>query len=79
MRIPTQINLNIIIKFQFLKQKMFYYKLNLIQPNFTWYGSKICKKIFKKPPMVKKYKVKKISFMESRTLFFSHKNIIILI
>ena len=25
------------------KQKMFYYKLNLEFPNFTWMGSKICK------------------------------------
>jgi len=28
----------------FFKQKMFYYKLNLIHKNFVWYGSKIVKK-----------------------------------
>ena len=32
-------------KITFFEQKMFYYKLNLVHPNFIWYGSKICKKI----------------------------------
>ena len=31
-------------KITFFEQKMFYYKLNLIYPNFIWFGSKICKK-----------------------------------
>jgi len=26
------------------KQKMFYYKLNLVYPNFAWFGSKACRK-----------------------------------
>ncbi len=31
-------------KITFFEQKMYYYKLNLVHPNFKWYGSKICKK-----------------------------------
>ena len=31
-------------KITFFKQKMFYYKLNLLYSNFIWVGSKICKK-----------------------------------
>ncbi len=31
-------------KITLFKQKMFYYKLNLIYPNFSWIGSKACKK-----------------------------------
>jgi len=44
---------NQIIMFE---QSIFYYKLNKYLPNFTWYGTKGCKKkIFKNPPVVKKY------------------------
>ena len=28
----------------FFEQKMFYYKLNLVQKDFIWFGSRICKK-----------------------------------
>jgi len=28
----------------FFEQRMYYYKLNLVQNNFIWYGSRICKK-----------------------------------
>ena len=31
-------------KITIFKQKMFYYKFNLVYPNFVWMGSKICKK-----------------------------------
>ena len=31
-------------KITLFEQKMFYYKFNLIHENFTWYGSKLCKK-----------------------------------
>ena len=31
-------------KISFFVQKMFYYKFNLIQPNFDWLGSRACKK-----------------------------------
>ena len=37
-------------KITFFEQKMFYYKLNLVHPNFIWYGSKICKKKYLKSP-----------------------------
>ncbi len=33
-------------KFSFFKQKMFYYKFNLVHPNMTWMGSRACKKKF---------------------------------
>jgi beta-1,4-mannosyl-glycoprotein beta-1,4-N-acetylglucosaminyltransferase len=35
---------NINDKLIFFKQKMFYYKLNLLYDNFNWFGSKACKK-----------------------------------
>ena len=31
-------------KITLFEQKMYYYKLNLVYPNFIWYGSKVCKK-----------------------------------
>ena len=31
-------------KITIFKQKLFYYKFNLLYPNFIWVGSKICKK-----------------------------------
>ena len=31
-------------KITIFKQKLFYYKFNLLYPDFTWVGSKICKK-----------------------------------
>ena len=38
------------------EQSIFYYKLNRYLPNFTWYGTKGCKKKkIKKSSMVKKY------------------------
>ena len=32
------------ISLLFLKQKIFYYKFNLLYPNVSWFGSKACKK-----------------------------------
>ena len=51
--IPNLINLNNLDKFKYtvFQQKMFYYKVNLINktdPN--WYGSKLCKKKYLKSP-----------------------------
>lgn len=47
----------------FFKQKMFYYKLNLFIPNFTWYGSKICKnKYLLNPQWLRNVKSKKYPF-----------------
>ena len=42
--IPNFENFRYKNKITFFEQKMFYYKLNLIYPNFIWFGSKICKK-----------------------------------
>ena len=42
--IPNLENFIYKAKITFFEQKMFYYKLNLIHKNFTWYGSKIVKK-----------------------------------
>ncbi len=48
--IPNLENFKYKNKISIFKQKMFYYKLNLSQPNFIWYGSKICKKKHLKSP-----------------------------
>jgi len=45
--IPNMENINfkeIKNKFIIFKQKIFYYKFNLLYPNVPWYGSKACKK-----------------------------------
>jgi beta-1,4-mannosyl-glycoprotein beta-1,4-N-acetylglucosaminyltransferase len=45
------------------EQKLFFYKFNLIQPNFKWYGSRICKfKNLKSPQYLRNLKVKKKIF-----------------
>ena len=48
-------------------QKMFMYKLNLLNLNENnWHGSKIClKKNFKSPQWLRNLKFKKISFLEN--------------
>ena len=42
--IPNLNNFKYKNKITIFKQKMFYYKLNLVYPDFLWSGSKICKK-----------------------------------
>ena len=42
--IPNFENFRYKNKITIFEQKMFYYKLNLIYPNFIWFGSKLCKK-----------------------------------
>ncbi len=60
---------NIII----FKQKMFYYKLNLLYQDFTWLGSKATKKKnFLSPQWIRNIKGKKYSFWRIDT-FFSKK------
>ena len=51
---------------------MFYYKFNLKLPNFTWTGTKACKKIFEKPQWLRNIKDKKYPFYRIDT-FFKHK------
>ena len=42
--IPNLKNFRYKNKISIFEQKMFYYKFNLFYPNFTWIGSKLCKK-----------------------------------
>ena len=49
---------------------MFYYKLNLVHPNFLWYGSKICKKKHLiSPQWLRNIKSKKYPFWRLDTFF----------
>ena len=65
-----EINNNIL----FFKQKIFYYKFNLLYKNFYWYGSKACKKkILKSPQWLREIKSKKYSPFRLDTIFSSKK------
>ena len=64
-------------KFIIFKQKIFYYKFNLLYPNFIWHGSKACKKRdFLSPQWLRNVKHKKYPLWRLDILF-SKKNIII--
>ena len=64
-------------KLIFFKQKMFYYKLNLLYENFSWFGSKACKKkSFISPQWLRNIKSKKYSKLRV-DVWFSKKNIVI--
>ncbi len=57
-------------------QKMFYYKLNLIYPNFVWYGTKACKKRHLiSPQWLRNIKSKKYEFWRLDALFSNKKYI----
>jgi len=61
-------------KIVIFKQQMFYYKFNLLYPNFHWYGSKACrKKDFISPQWLRNLKHKKYSFWRLDTLFSKKK------
>ena len=51
-------------KYTVFEQKMFYYKINLLNKTYPiWYGSKMCKKKYlKSPQWLRNQKVKKYSF-----------------
>ena len=52
------------------KQDMFYYKFNLKLPNYTWIGSKACKKKYLETPQwLRNVKDKKFPFYRIDTLF----------
>ena len=56
-------------KITIFKQKMFYYKLNLEFPNFTWMGSKICKiKDLISPQWLRNVKSKKYPYWRIDTI-----------
>ena len=64
---------NQIIMFE---QSIFYYKLNRYLPNFTWYGTKGCKKKYlKSPQWLRNIKSKKFLFWRLDTLFSDKKYI----
>ena len=64
---------NQIIMFE---QSIFYYKLNRYLPNFTWYGTKGCKKKYlKSPQWFRNIKSKKFLFWRLDTLFSDTKYI----
>ena len=74
--IPNLENFKYNNKITLFKQKMFYYKLNLIYPNFFWIGSKACKKKdLVNPQWMRNIKSKKYSFWRLDT-FFSEKKYI---
>ena len=58
------------------KQSIFYYKLNRYLPNFTWYGTKGCKKKYlKSPQWLRNIKGKKFLFWRLDTLLSDTKYI----
>ena len=52
---------------------MFYYKLNLEYPNFTWMGSRICKLNIQKPQWLKNIKPKKYPIWRADIFFINFK------
>jgi beta-1,4-mannosyl-glycoprotein beta-1,4-N-acetylglucosaminyltransferase len=72
--IPNLYNFEYKHKITFFEQKMFYYKLNLVHPNFLWFGSKICKKKHLiSPQWLRNIKSKKYSFWRFDILFSTSK------
>tara|TARA_B100000965_G_scaffold383916_1_gene383611 strand:+ start:489 stop:1364 length:876 start_codon:yes stop_codon:yes gene_type:complete len=62
-------------KFVIFKQKMFYYKFNLILPNLDWYGSKACKiKDLKNVDFLRSIKNKSYPFYRFDTFFSDNKH-----
>ena len=71
--IPNLENFKYKNKINIFKQKMIYYKFNLLYPDFVWFGSKICKKKhLKSPQWIRNIKSKKYPFWRVDT-FFSKK------
>tara|TARA_Y100000768_G_scaffold377919_1_gene351718 strand:- start:484 stop:1380 length:897 start_codon:yes stop_codon:yes gene_type:complete len=63
-------------KIMMFEQDIFYYKFNRYLPNFTWYGTKGCKKKFlKKPQWLRNIKSKKFPFWRFDTYFSETKYI----
>jgi len=61
-------------KITIFKQMMFYYKFNLVYPNFVWMGSKICKKKHLiSPQWLRSIKSKKYSWWRLDSLFSKKK------
>jgi len=61
-------------KFIIFKQKIFYYKFNLLYPNVSWYGSKACrKKHFLSPQWLRNVKHKKYPLWRFDIMFSKRK------
>ena len=61
-------------KFIIFKQKIFYYKFNLLYPNISWFGSKACKKInFLSPQWLRDMKYKKYPLWRIDTILSKKK------
>ena len=61
-------------KYSVFKQKMYYYKFNLLYENFEWIGSKACrKKSFISPQWLRDTKNKKYPFWRLDTFFNKNK------
>ena len=75
--IPNLENLNfkeIKNKIVIFKQKIFYYKFNLLYPEISWYGSKVCrKKDFLSPQWLRDLKHKKYPIWRLDTIFSKKK------
>jgi len=75
--IPNLENINfhkIKEKILLFKQNMFYYKFNLKLPNFTWIGTKACKKKYlKSPQWLRNIKDRKFPFFRIDTFFSNTK------
>ncbi len=68
--IPNLKNFRYNFKITIFKQKMFYYKLNLEFPDFTWMGSKICKiKNLISPQWLRNVKSKKYPYWRVDAIF----------
>ena len=76
--IPNLENINfkkINKKIIFFKQKMYYYKLNLLYKSFVWHGSKACKKKYLiSPEILRSSKNKKYPLWRIDTYFSKLKN-----
>ena len=72
--IPNLENFKYLNKITVFNQKMFYYKFNLIYPNFLWAGSKLCKKKhLLSPQWLRNIKAKKYPFWRIDTIFSKKK------
>ena len=61
-------------KFVIFQQQIFYYKFNLLYPNISWYGSRVCKrKNFISPQWLRNVKHRKYPFWRLDTFFSKNK------
>ena len=73
--IPNLENFSYEAKITFFEQKMFFYKLNLVQKNFVWYGSRACKKKdLRSPQWLRNIKSRKYPLWKINVLFSKNKH-----